>query len=575
MTSSRHTPPDRRRRLLIRGLPLAALSAAAFIVGAAVAANSPELDAAKAFGAAWAVGDYDGMYAELNEGSQADTSAEALSAAYEAATATATVEKVAVGEAEGPSEEAGEDVVTLPVSLVTSAFGEISGEVLVPVEDGGVSWNPSLTFPGLREGERLSSELTLGNRGPILDRKRNPLAEGPAGARTVDPAAAGFIGTTGMPEGQLAKQLVASGYPKDTLAGINGLELAFNSALAGTPGGRLLAVGGGERRLLAEDEPTNGKPVRTTIDSDVQAAAVAALGDSFGGAAAVDARSGDVRALAGVAFSAPQPPGSTFKVVTLTGALNEEVTEPSEEFPVETFANVDGYELSNAYDESCGGDLTASFAHSCNSVFGPLGVRMGGEALHDTSEAFGFNEYPTLYSAEALALTKPPMSTIPEDFSSDLEVATSAIGQGRVLATPLAMASVSQAIANRGARSPTSIVYDDALAGDYEDVVVAEPSVAKDVRKMMVEVVNNGTGGSAALPDVQVAGKTGTAELGTSSGEPPEEGEEPELDVNAWFTAFAPADDPKLAVAVMIVNASGDGGAVAAPIAQQILAAGL
>lgn len=573
--SSHRTSSDRHRRLLIRGLPLAALSAAAFVLGAAIAAGSPELDAARSFGSSWAVGDYEAMHAQLNEASRADYSVESLRDAYETASATATVERITVGKPDGPTEQGGESVVSLPVTILTKAFGEISGEVQVPVSDGGIVWNPSLTFPGLHLGEHLAGKLTLGSRGPILDRDRKPIAEGPAGARVVDPAAAGFVGSTGMPEGELAEQLVAAGFPEDTMLGITGLELAFNSTLAGTPGGRLFAVGENGRRVLAEDEPDNGKAVRTTIDMDLQRTAVAALGDRFAGAAALDARSGAVRALAGVAFSAPQPPGSTFKIVTVTGALNEGVTELSEEFPVATSATVGGREISNAYDESCGGDLIASFAHSCNSVFAPLGARLGGEALHDTAVKFGFNEYPTLYSPEALALTQPPISTIPDDITDELDAAVSAIGQGQVLATPLAMASVAQTIANRGIRSPTSIVYDDALAGGYEDVVVAEPKVAKDVRKLMVAAVNLGTGGAAALPGVQVAGKTGTAELGTSSGEVPAEGEDPELDVNAWFTAFAPAEKPKLAVAVMIVNASGDGGTVAAPIARQILAASL
>ena len=95
---------------------------------------------------------------------------------------------------------------------------------------------------------------------------------------------------------------------------------------------------------------------------------------------------------------------------------------------------------------------------------------------------------------------------------------------------------------------------------------------------LMIEVVNNGTGVAAALPEAQVAGKTGTAELGPKALEPGQElgpGEEPEQELDAWFTAFAPAQSPKLAVAVMIVNATGDGGEVAAPIAAQILQAGL
>ena len=148
-----------------------------------------------------------------------------------------------------------------------------------------------------------------------------------------------------------------------------------------------------------------------------------------------------------------------------------------------------------------------------------------------------------------------------------------------MLATPLEMASVSQVIANKGMRSPTAIVRDPELSGDRPDVQVTSPEVAEQVREMMVEVVNSGTGTAAALPDVQVAGKTGTAELGTvcddGAAPVPEGDEEAEQCVDAWFTAFAPADDPKIAVAVLVVNADGDGGVIAAPIARAILEAAL
>jgi peptidoglycan glycosyltransferase len=107
---------------------------------------------------------------------------------------------------------------------------------------------------------------------------------------------------------------------------------------------------------------------------------------------------------------------------------------------------------------------------------------------------------------------------------------------------------------------------------------VTSPETAATVRQLMIEVVNNGTGTAAAVPGIQVAGKTGTAELGPAAleeGQELEPGEEPPQELDAWFTAFAPASDPKLAVAVMVVDASGDGGEVAAPIAQQILAGAL
>jgi peptidoglycan glycosyltransferase len=104
---------------------------------------------------------------------------------------------------------------------------------------------------------------------------------------------------------------------------------------------------------------------------------------------------------------------------------------------------------------------------------------------------------------------------------------------------------------------------------------VTSPETAKTMTKLMLGVVHFGTGVAAALPGIEVAGKTGTAELGPAALEPGEElgpDEEPPQETDAWFTAFAPAGDPKLAVAVMVVNSDGDGGTVAAPIVRQIMA---
>jgi penicillin-binding protein A len=148
-----------------------------------------------------------------------------------------------------------------------------------------------------------------------------------------------------------------------------------------------------------------------------------------------------------------------------------------------------------------------------------------------------------------------------------------------VLATPLELATVSQTIAAGGLRMPTPITKVAELRPDAEPVRVTSKQTAATVRDLMIGVVENGTGVAAGLPNVQVAGKTGTAELGPKAlqpgQEPPEEGEEPEQELDAWFTAFAPAQEPRLAIGVMIVNAAGDGGEVAAPIAAQVLSAGL
>jgi len=299
------------------------------------------------------------------------------------------------------------------------------------------------------------------------------------------------------------------------------------------------------------------RPVKTTIRPPLQAAATGALGDRLGGVAVVRPRTGDIVALAGLAVSGPQPPGSVFKIVTLAAALQERETRTSESFPVRTAATLEGVQLRNAGDESCGGTLTNSFAHSCNSVFGPLGARLGAKRLVEYAEKFGFNERLRIPAA------KP--SSIPHELEDDLAVGASAIGQDRDLATPLTMASVGATIANGGVRARPRLLRSEAVVRRR----VVRRKVAREVREMMLAVVRGGTGTAAALPGVDVAGKTGTAEL-----VPTADAASDPSNTDAWFVAFAPASAPKVAVAVMLVGA-GQGGASAAPIARDVLAAAL
>jgi cell division protein FtsI/penicillin-binding protein 2 len=289
------------------------------------------------------------------------------------------------------------------------------------------------------------------------------------------------------------------------------------------------------------------------------------LAGRLGGVAALDPRTGAVRALAGIAFSAPQPPGSTFKIVTTVAALERRAVKPTTEFPVQTHAIVDGVELENANGEACGGTFRNSFAHSCNSVFAPLGVELGAEALVETAERFGWNARATIPGEVPSML--PPASEI----DTELEVGSTAIGQFETLATPLQMASVAQAIATRGIRHPPTL----SAGGRPRGTRVTSRAVARTVGSLMVDVVAYGTGTAAALPGVRVAGKTGTAELEDTRD--PETGETLPPDptnTDAWFTAFAPANRPRIVVAVMLVRA-GAGGATAAPAARVVLDAAL
>jgi cell division protein FtsI/penicillin-binding protein 2 len=313
--------------------------------------------------------------------------------------------------------------------------------------------------------------------------------------------------------------------------------------------------------------------VRTTIDPDLQAATVSALGGQSGGVAVLDTRTGNVRALAGLAFSAPQPPGSTFKLVTTTAALQKGVVSLDDYFPIVDGVNVGGRFISNANGEFCGGTFREAFAQSCNADFAPLGPKIGNDDLVAASERFGFNSPPSLYASRIVAEVEPAESSIPTEIGDDLDLGVSAIGQGEVLATPLQMASVAQTIANGGLRHPTSIVANPKLRPEAEPTRVMSKKIASQLNELMVGVVAGGTGFAGAIAEAQVAGKTGTAELGPVPGQ--EDDPEPEQIKDAWFTAFAPADDPRLAVGVMLIEAEASGGEVAAPIAAAVLSAGL
>lgn len=576
--SSFATEGERRRRLLTRTLPLAVAALVAFVIGAATGSpGDPAKDTANRFVEAWEERNFKGMYGELNEAAKARVGRKELEAAYREAEQVATVRAIEADSA-GDSESTGAGrSVPVEMTIATVAFGAVEATLEIPFADGGIEWDESLAFPGLEEGEELAADVELAERAPILARDGEPLAEGPAQEREhpLGSAAIDVTGEIGEASEEELTKLARRGFPPETPVGISGLEQAFNARLAGKPGGSLLAVGenGSSVRTLAKSKPRRGAPVKTTIDPDLQESAVAALAGRSGGVAVLDTRSGDVRALAGLAFSAPQPPGSTFKVVTTTAALEAGAVSMDDEFEISDGINVGGRFIYNANGEFCGGTFRESFAHSCNAVFAPLGPAVGNDKLVETAEKFGFNEPPSLYSPQIAREVDPEESTIPTEIGEEIDLGVSAIGQGEVLATPLEMASVSQAVANGGVRLPTSIVANKKLRPDPEPVRVMTKKTADELTELMIGVVTEGTGFAGAITEAQVAGKTGTAELGPKPGQ--EEEENPVQIKDAWFTAFAPAENPRLAVGVLLIEAEASGGEVAAPIASQVLSAGL
>ena len=562
--------PPRRSRLLQRLVPLLAFAAAAFVIGIVLGSRHEpsERRVAARFAAAWERGDYATMHSLLTAEARSDYPLRRFGRAYRRAAETATLANVDISRPRVL--ENGQ--VRLDVTLATRIFGTFSDELTLAVEedpDGtpGIAWRPEQVFPGLRAGQKLERTTEMPPRAAIQARDGTVIAQGEQRLSDLGAIASEIAGRLGPAPPEREEELARRGVPEGTPVGLSGLERTFDERLAGKPGGTLRAGA----RVLARSEPEPGSAVRTTIDPKIQEAAVTALAGRFGGIAVMRPSDGEVLALAGIAYSAPQPPGSTFKIVTLAGLLDAGTVKRSAKFPVETKTTLEGVELENANGEACGGSLRASFAESCNSVFAPLGAKLGAEKLVETAEKFGFNEEPGLPGAAR--------STIPAaaEVGDDLAVGSTAIGQGKVLATPLLMADVASAIAQGGRRpKPTLLKGGGGVAGR-----ATTPETAKYIARAMRSVVTDGTGIGAAVPGVRVAGKTGTAELRSTVSEDPipedptqPPAEEDLSDTDAWFTAFAPLKNPKVAVAVLLVG-QGAGGATAAPAAKTVIEAAL
>jgi penicillin-binding protein A len=582
---------------LRRARPVIAMAGVAFAIGAIVGANhatSSSHSLAARFVLAWTRGEYAAMYGEIDAGSERTTSVGEFADAYQKALTTATATGLAVA---GRPHDVTGGLVAVPVRVRTRLFGTLSLEVQLRIVNGGgegarVAWSRSLAFPGLREGELLSRHTRLPRRATLLARDRSVLAESPqgqsAGADRSSPlgeAASAVIGTVGPLPAARRQRLEGEGVPAGAIVGVSGLERALDDRLRGTPGGELLATGGqpgGSTRVLASVAPRPAPAVRSTVSPVLQRAAVTALGSQLGGIVAMQPSTGQILAVAGIGLDSLQPPGSTFKMVTLTGVLEAKLAGPHTTFPYATFTTLDGVKLSNANGENCGGSLELAFAVSCNSVFAPLGAKLGATRLVATAERFGFNREPGLPGAAESTLPAPAK------IQGALSLGSTAIGQGQVLASTLEMAVVAATIADAGRLPRPTFAFG---APPTAGAPAMSPAVARTVRHLMIGVVREGTGTSAAIPGVVVAGKTGTAELKTactsssnlSAGESGAKESGPEgcqgaaseaSNTDAWFAAFAPAFRPRIVVAVLLVK-DGAGGTTAAPVARQVLEAGL
>ncbi|MFI7004155.1 peptidoglycan D,D-transpeptidase FtsI family protein [Nocardia sp. NPDC050175] len=276
------------------------------------------------------------------------------------------------------------------------------------------------------------------------------------------------------------------------------------------------------------------------------------------------------------AVSQTYPPGSTFKVVLTAAALANNIATPDDQFTAAPNITLPGTSttLENYGGSTCGSGQTASltdaFRLSCNTAFAELGVKVGAAKLKDQAAAFGIGENRSI----PIPVAESTVGTIPDNAA----MAQSAIGQRDVALTPLDNAVIAATVANGGVRMEPHLI--DQLQGpDLSELSKTKPvslgqafnaQVASQLTNLMIASENNTTGGQSSAR-YQIASKTGTAEHGSDPRNTPP---------HAWYIAFAPAQNPKIAIAVIVEN-GGDralgatGGKVAAPIARAVLDAGL
>lgn len=441
------------------------------------------------------------------------------------------------------------------------------------------------------------------NRRTILDelsRDRGPILAGDTEVAASVPVDDQYERQRTYPEGPLYAHVTGFFSLNFGATGIEGTE---SELLSGTADQQFY------RRIgdLVQGREPKGATVELTIDPKVQQAARDALGDQRGAVVALDPSTGDVlamvsspsydpndlashdtaavseqwnalladetdplvnRAIAGNLY----PPGSVFKVVTAAAALESGTFTEDSVLPGPAVLDLPQTTvgLPNSGGGSCGGNdevsLTNALRISCNTAFGFLGMELGGDAVREQSEAFGFGQELRI----PLRVTR---SSVPAELNEPQE-AQVGIGQFDVRVTPLQVAMVSAAVANGGGVMRPNLI-DEVVADDLEALVspspqslgqAVSPETAAALNRMMVAVVEEGTGRAAKMDGVTVAGKTGTAQHA--------EGQSP----HAWFTSFAPADNPQVAVAVVVEQggSAGDeasGGRTAAPIAKAVMEA--
>ncbi|WP_030606701.1 penicillin-binding transpeptidase domain-containing protein [Streptomyces sclerotialus] len=437
----------------------------------------------------------------------------------------------------GEKERDGEVRLPFTVDMRIPGAGAVTWKTQAQLRQRSGTWTVLFTTPMVHPEMKPGQSLALKNRNTrakVLDKNGDPLA------------AASLVGSVDEATGK----------------GTSGLEARYDAQLSGGKGPRKSVVvvdrhSGQAVKTLTAVKATKGRPVRTTVDPRIQRAAAEALSGVRKRAAivAVDPRNGHVLAAANKpgglnrALAGRYPPGSTFKVVT-AAALLEAGRKPADPAECPKFARVDGqrFENQDQFELPDGATFKDAFAKSCNTFFVNSRTDLSASSLRDAARAFGiggsWDVGTTTYDGSV------PVNT------SDNDKAAAAIGQARVQASPLVMASVAATVKNGTFEQP--VLVPDAVQRKYRAPGKLDAQVVADLRDMMRATVTSGSG--HALKDLpgRPYAKSGTAEFGTEN--PPR--------THAWMIGYQ--GDSDLAWAVLLED-GGSGGADAGPVAARFL----
>ena len=401
------------------------------------------------------------------------------------------------------------------------------------------------------------------------------------------------------------EQLKGGRYRRGDMVGQSGLERLLDEFLRGRDGGERIEVDalGRPVRVVQHTDPHPGSQVITTIDRRVQEAAEQAMEGKAGAIVVMDPRSGDIRALVSTpafeidrftatidraawlrvvqdpdhpllnrAIQSQYAPGSIFKIVVTAAGLQEATIAPMDRVYCNGEFHLGAWTFKDWKEGGHGSvDLQKALAQSCNIFYYQAGLKIGGAAITRYARAFGFGTATGVeLGGEKLGLIPQPKGRRKSWQGGD--IVNMSIGQGQVLVTPLQVARFMAAVANGGVlwkprlverieRPDRGVLYSD--PGQVAGHVELSPAVWAFLRQALWAVVNDGTGIAAKIPGIDIAGKTGTAQMIAHS--KAEKGQD-----HAWFAAFAPVRDPEVVV-VVLVERGGKGGQVAAPIARRIL----